>query len=760
MKKLLIQAFILVICILIIIIFSLFGCTGVEKVVEETQIKVVEEISVKDTVEEAKEAKQAETPIPRVLLPVRGLYIAFERRGWGSGYYSGDVISNFNNYDEIVGHTVAEEVSLQLDIIKQMGVNTITFELRSADPTNTDLFEYPSCNINAVLGLQYPQPTTVEIDNLKAFFDLVQSKGIKIFLRLVNTHTEEQPPNNNTLWLGTILNAIKEHPALDLVLFDGCSHYIDTDGDGVNDSCGIPAEPSLWMGPTNSDAKYVKWAIGYAHSLGLPYQKLSAEAIVGDYFAIQQGPSGPAATDQHLWNPIFILKGIFDDLSIPNDQRTYAISFGQHRKCTTARQLPCVDANPHAWAIETITNVFDTIGRDTGARVVATEMSLLPSEDKTWNTEMALESMIWIMQNYGIDGGCFYQWVSFRNWDDIDPAFQQPIKQRGIEFIYNPVKDILENLYTLGQTDGLNLTLDSIPPVFLSILTTPVIVKNGDTLEISADLGETHLFVTVEMSYLDTDKTDFVVLIDQGDGTYKRKVTISPWNEAVNGTKSLQINAMDFWSNVTSTTINVELKNTQDMMIGLPHDDFSGIVINEKKWNPASVGDGMVMQEDRLVVKTSDTQEYSSAGVQAVWDFTGDFDTQVDYQIGEGWSRPEVEHLDGANFGVIIGGQSYHIVRLRRNNGDDVMMVWSSTGTLIGETSASNLDGQFRIIRTGTTLIFLYNIDEGWIEIASTTVSLNPAKVYMGNGSINASHTFTTYFDNFYINSGITTYKS
>ncbi len=203
---------------------------------------------------------------------------------------------------------------------------------------------------------------------------------------------EEQPPANNELWLGTILNAIKDHPALDLVLFEGSTRWIDSNGDDLDDACGIPAEPPLWMGPTTKVAGYVKWAINYAHSLGLAYGKLSAEAIVGDYYAINQGPSGPSATDWHLWDPIYVLKGIFDDLSIPTNQRTYAISFGEHRKCTTARQLACTDANPHEWAIETITGVFNTIGRANGARVVASEMSFLSVEDKTWNTELALES--------------------------------------------------------------------------------------------------------------------------------------------------------------------------------------------------------------------------------------------------------------------------------------------------------------------------------------------------------------------------------
>ena len=175
------------------------------------------------------------------LLPVRGLYVQFEKRGWPNGYWSGQVIADFNSFDSVVGHTISEEVSLQLDTMKQMGINTIAFELRASDPTwNSGPFEPPECNMGPVLGIQWPQPTSQEISNLVSFLDLVNSKGMKVLLRLCNTHMEEQPPTNNSVWIGTILNAIKEHPALDLILFEGNTHLIDTDGDGIGDACGIP----------------------------------------------------------------------------------------------------------------------------------------------------------------------------------------------------------------------------------------------------------------------------------------------------------------------------------------------------------------------------------------------------------------------------------------------------------------------------------------------------------------------------------------
>lgn len=365
-------------------------------------------------------------------------------------YYFGDAISSFYDYDPVVGHTTAKEIALQLDKIRAMGVNTITYELRTCDPTYIPgPFVPPACNIGPSLGLQYPQPTSKEITNLKAFFDLVHSKGIKILLRLVNTHMEEQPPKKNAMWLKTILNAIKDHPAFELALFEGNTHLIDTDGDGKKDACGIPAEPPLWMGPKSTWAKYVKWAIQLGRSLGIPARKLSAEAVVGDYYSMKEGPAGPEATDRHIWNPVKVLKGIFDDLSIPNAQRTYAISFYERRKCSLARGLPCVEKDPHPWADETLEDVFDTIGRKNGACVIAVEMGLATPVESSWNTEQAMESLVLLMKKHGVEGGSLWQWVSSIKDEDSDPTLADPVKIRGVNFSYNPVKDVLVKFYTL-----------------------------------------------------------------------------------------------------------------------------------------------------------------------------------------------------------------------------------------------------------------------------------------------------------------------
>jgi hypothetical protein len=133
-------------------------------------------------------------------LPTRGLWVQIEERGYPNGYWPGDVIQRFNDYDPVVGHTVSEEVTIQMDAMRAMGVNTITIELRTADQDANHTF--PTCHINPVLGFQWPQPTATELTNLPLYCNLAQSKGMKIILVLTNTHMEEQPPTNSQTWLG------------------------------------------------------------------------------------------------------------------------------------------------------------------------------------------------------------------------------------------------------------------------------------------------------------------------------------------------------------------------------------------------------------------------------------------------------------------------------------------------------------------------------------------------------------------------------
>jgi hypothetical protein len=388
------------------------------------------------------------SPVPagRYLLPVRGLYVQVFDNGkfveYG-GDYAGTFIGGCDdatwNCDQ---PTDPNEASDQLDLMSAMGVNMITLELRSTDiasnATCTGTNGFPTCYMCPILGFFWPQPTSNQLTNLVSFFDLVQSKGMKVMLRLVTVHMEELPRTNSELWLGGILNAIKDHPALELVVFEGNTLTVSTGCNEPPNECGIPAEPPLWWGPYSVYATYVQWAIGYAiTTLGIPANKLSAEETAGNYYEEENIATCPGGPDGgHLWSPITVMQQIFTNLNIPADQQTYALSIYEHNKCDGAGYLACTETGPYAWADETLASIRARIGY--ASRLVAPEMGagyptgVVP-------TEYAWENLIVVFQKYQVDGGDFWVWTHDVAYEDKNPSFTDAVKLHG-SVTYNPVE--------------------------------------------------------------------------------------------------------------------------------------------------------------------------------------------------------------------------------------------------------------------------------------------------------------------------------
>ena len=365
-------------------------------------------------------------------LPAVGVYTQFEDRTSTGGFFSGQLLHLWSQ--------TAPEVALQLDTLRALGTNVITFELRATDPNASPSapFVPPDCPENPALGIDYPQPAASDLANLKGLLDELDQRGMKMWLRLVNTHMEERPPTNNQTWLTATLQAVGSHPALDLVLFEGAQHV-----DPVTGKCNFPAEPPLWTGPTMPEATYVKWAIALGLSLGVPARKLSAECIVGDYNTTTMQPNTSGEfTDNHFWWPLTTEKAIFDSLGIAAADRTYALSMYEHRKCLNVfAGVACTDESPHAWADETLAAIVAAVGP--GPRVVAAEMGNNVPVDAAWSTEHAYESLLRLMQKYAVDGGAFWRWTSFTTQEDGDATLADPIKRRGVDFVYNPVEKVL-----------------------------------------------------------------------------------------------------------------------------------------------------------------------------------------------------------------------------------------------------------------------------------------------------------------------------
>jgi hypothetical protein len=401
--------------------------------------------------------RTAPSPIGKYLLASRGVWALFDRRGWPNGYFDGDAIAMFGSFDQDlanqvgasnVASTVGAEIASQMSKMQKVGINTLSFELRATDPVYIPGFTPPTCNLPPSLGLLWPQPSASQLANLRAFLDLALTYGMRVMLILNSTHMEEQPPTNAATWLGAILPAVKDHPALDTIIFGGDEHVIPGAGAGT---CGIPAEAPLYLGPTSYAGTYVQWAINYGRSLGVDPRKLSAEAIVGDYYVNQQPGAGSSAQDSHLWSPISVLKTLFDNLGFAASQRTYVLSFYSHRKCLNTHNfnIPCTDADPDTWADQTLQDILSVTGAPAnGARIVAAEFGNYAPFAAGWGAPAAFESLAARMSLYGIDGGSYWTWTESDSTVESDPTHPgESVRKRGLNDVYNPVQRELLDAY-------------------------------------------------------------------------------------------------------------------------------------------------------------------------------------------------------------------------------------------------------------------------------------------------------------------------
>lgn len=300
----------------------------------------------------------------------------------------------------------------------------------------------------------------------------------------------------------------------------------------------------------------------------------------------------------------------------------------------------------------------------------------------------------------------------------------------------------------------------TIPVKIRSVIIEPSMVKNGDTFFLRVNASPGGLPIKADISQLDSTQKTPVILGASGGDNYSAKLTISYGNTVANGMKTLTLISANKSGETAMETIQIELRNPTPVLDEIPpNDNFDKPHLDSSKWSFNNGNGGKVNFQDSKLFISTDSQYNSQARIYSVWKFPGDFDIQVDFQNGDGWILPETEHTDAAVLGVEVDGNLYHITRLNRTKYDynqSIMMAWNSLENISKAKSVTALTGKFRLIRTGSSLIYLYDVDDGWMELGMVTLPVSPAQVYMGIQSVYHSQVFSTYFDNFMINSGRT----
>ncbi len=126
--------------------------------------------------------------------------------------------------------------------------------------------------------------------------------------------------------------------------------------------------------------------------------------------------------------------------------------------------------------------------------------------------------------------------------------------------------DALGNSATM--TADQKVTIDTTPPTISSVQTDKESVRNGESFTLTVKT-EPSVSVSVDVSDLDTTKTEPIQLQEIQDGIYEVEMTVSEQNKADEGVKTLVITAADSLGNTSTAQVTVELKLTSELTLQL-----------------------------------------------------------------------------------------------------------------------------------------------------------------------------------------------
>jgi arabinogalactan endo-1,4-beta-galactosidase len=190
-------------------------------------------------------------------------------------------------------------------------------------------------------------------------------------------------------------------------------------------------------------------------------------------------------------------------------------------------------------------------------------------------------------------------------------------------------------------------------------------------------------------------------------------------------------------------------------------DSFDGNALDWCHWEDTSY-QAAVSQSGQLVLAPDASGAYSSARVHSQARLVGDFDVQVDYQLGAGLDTPVTsgQQLD-VTLGIYWDEARAIFLGWTRQSGGAGIFVYASLPELAPNNSLYVPDaaqaGTLRIVRSGTTFHY-YQRPSGsgtWNDIGTMNgAPATPVHVTLSAYHVNVARAFTASFDNFQVTAG------
>jgi hypothetical protein len=155
-------------------------------------------------------------------------------------------------------------------------------------------------------------------------------------------------------------------------------------------------------------------------------------------------------------------------------------------------------------------------------------------------------------------------------------------------------------------------------------------------------------------------------------------------------------------------------------------DTFTASHLDVGRWDPFPYGGASASTGAGLQIALNGSTGLSTFRVFTFYQFTGDFDVQVDFNLGTGWntSFPDSDsspQLNGGSIGVYLDDPNWmRIFRGRFANAEGFVFHSRASGSPTSEFAASTASsGSLRVVSSAGTYHFFFDTGTGWTELGS-----------------------------------------
>ena len=197
-------------------------------------------------------------------------------------------------------------------------------------------------------------------------------------------------------------------------------------------------------------------------------------------------------------------------------------------------------------------------------------------------------------------------------------------------------------------------------------------------------------------------------------------------------------------------------------------DSFNSSRLDLSRWDLFLDGGATASTGTGLQIALNGSNPFSQARAFTFYQFTGDFDAQVDFNLGSGWTAPfpgadTSPQLNGGALVVYLDDLNWMAMFRGRFANSESFNFFSNVdlGTVPRSRSVPSkaTTGSLRIVSNSGTYHFLFDTGSGWIEVASAPAWNRPVRLALQAANVNAHVSFSTNLTNFQINSGATDYQ-